>query len=154
VEYLGSTYKVSSIGGKAFAAIKATVQTVKLSKNVVKINARAFAGCKELTKVTGGALVKTIGARAFANCASLDQCAPVASKKLAFVGKVALSGCNKMTTLKLRSDKLRKASFKHLIANKKVKTVSIAVTSKAKAEKIASKYVKWVPKARDIRFVY
>ena len=61
----GVTYKVTSIGAKAFKGDK-KITSVVIGKNVKKIGANAFANCKKLKKVTiNSKVLKKVGKKAF-----------------------------------------------------------------------------------------
>ncbi|MBR6403098.1 MAG: leucine-rich repeat protein [Eubacterium sp.] len=65
VQYKGITYKITSIGAKAFANSK-KLTTVKIGKNVTSIGAGAFSGCSKVTKITvAGTVIKSVKANAF-----------------------------------------------------------------------------------------
>ncbi len=65
IKYEGMTFKVTEIGKAAFKNhTKATKATI--GKNITKINANAFYGCKKLKTITfKGKAIKTIGKNAF-----------------------------------------------------------------------------------------
>ena len=61
----GVTYKVTSIGAKAFKGNK-KITSVVIGKNVKKIGKNAFANCKKLKKVTiNSKVLKKVGKKAF-----------------------------------------------------------------------------------------
>ena len=68
----GITYKVTSIGAKAFEKNK-TVQEIIIGKNVEKIGKKAFYGCKNLKKIvirTTRLTDETVGSKAFQKIAA------------------------------------------------------------------------------------
>lgn len=71
VKVSGVTCKVTEISANAFKN-NAVLKTVIVGKNVKTIGVNAFYGCKNLTKVSGGAALVTICDRAFSNCAVLS----------------------------------------------------------------------------------
>lgn len=95
----GKTYKVTSIGKKAFQDNKAVTQ-VAIGVNVKKIGANAFNGCKKLKKIT------------------------IKSAKLTSVGKNAFKGIHKKAIIKVPKAKVK--VYKKLLKGKgQSKTVKI-----------------------------
>lgn len=64
VKKSGVTYKVTSVGSKAFKGC-AKLKKVTLGKNVTAIKANAFQGCKKLATVTCKAKLKKVAKKAF-----------------------------------------------------------------------------------------
>ena len=91
IYYNGKKYKVTSVAAKAFAGNK-KLKTVVIGKNVKKIQKKAFANCKNLSKVT------------------------VKSKVLNKVAKNAFKGTNKKLTVKV--PKKKKAKYGKLFKGK------------------------------------
>ncbi len=71
--------------------VPATVKIEGVSVKVTKIDAKAFIGCEELTKITIGKNVKKIGAKAFYGCEKLKRIT-VKSKSLKSIGSKAFKG--------------------------------------------------------------
>lgn len=65
VKFNGMSFKVTSVGKKAFRK-QAKLKSATIGKNVKKIEASAFEGCKNLAKVKfSGTAIKSIGKNAF-----------------------------------------------------------------------------------------
>lgn len=99
IKYKGKTYKVTSIGEKAFYK-KTKLQKLTIGKYVKTIGNKAFYGDKKLVKIT----VKTTS--------------------LTKVGSNALKGTNKKLNIKVPSKKLKK--YKSLFKNKGNKKIKIS----------------------------
>ncbi len=119
----GVTYKVTSIGSKAFykcTSLKSVVipskvekigskafygctklTTVTIGSGVTTIGDSAFYGCTKLSKVTMGKKVKTIGSNAFYKCKSLKSI--VLPSKVEKIGSKAFYGCTNLTTVTIGS---------------------------------------------------
>ncbi len=83
IKVSGVTYKVTSIAKNAFKN-KKKLTTVTIGKNVTKIGAKAFYGCKKLKKIV------------------------IKSTKLKSVGKQAIKGINKRATIDVPNSKKKK----------------------------------------------
>lgn len=94
----GKKYKVTSVAAKAFAGNK-KLKSVVIGKNVKKIQKKAFANCKKLSKVT------------------------VKSKVLSKVAKNAFRGTNKKLTVKV--PKKKRAKYRRLFKRKGNKTLKV-----------------------------
>lgn len=104
--YKNVTYKVLDSAKKTVAAVGVTTKKVKsvtvyktvkkdgTTWKVVEIGAKAFKGCKKLTKVTIGANVTKIGNQAFANCTNLKNVNLKKAAKITSFGKKSFSKIN------------------------------------------------------------
>lgn len=133
-----TTYKVTAIESKALMGAKVT--SVKLGKNVTKVAANAFNGCTGLKKVANGRALKTIGASAFKGCTSLSSF-KLTSTVLKKIGASAFAKDAKLKTVSIaKTTKLTKAGCKNSLKNSSVAKVNV---KNAKA----SKYAKYFTKA-------
>ena len=120
VTYDGTTYSVTTIGGRAFygcsgltsVTIPNSVTTigssafegctgltsVTIPNSVTTINYAAFYGCSSLTSVTLGKSVTTIGTGAFYGCSSLTSV--TIPKSVTTIGTGAFYGCTGLTSIK------------------------------------------------------
>jgi len=114
VKIKGVTYKVTSIGNKAFINNK-KLKKVTISDNITTIGNSAFQGCKALKTVTIGKRVKTIGQKAFYGDGKL-RTITVKSTALKKVGGKALYGIHKKAVIKAPTKKL--SAYKKLFKNK------------------------------------
>ena len=86
----GITYKVTSIGSRAFENNR-TITEVTIGDNVEKINCRAFSCCININKVTIGKNIKAIGYKGFYNCVGIRKLSmPATDIK---IGQYAFYGC-------------------------------------------------------------
>lgn len=119
VKYNGVTYKVTSIGAKAFAKNK-KVKKVTIGNNVKIIKARAFENCKNLKSITVGTGLTTIEKNAFSG--EKKGCVlTIKSKKLKTV-KSAINYKTKNMVVKVPKAKVK--AYKKLFA-KKAKNVKV-----------------------------
>lgn len=119
VKYKGITYKVTSIGGKAFSKNK-KIKKVTIGNNVKVIKTRAFENCKNLKSITIGTGLTTIEKYAFSN--EKKGCVlTIKSKKLKMV-KSAINHKTKNMVVKVPKAKLK--TYKKLFA-KKAKNVKV-----------------------------
>lgn len=117
------TYKVTSIGKKAFKGCK-KLTSVKIGKYVTTIGDSAFESCTALSKITIPANVTKIGKKAFYKDGKLKSIT-IKSKKLKKVGSRAFKGINKKAKIKVPSSKL--SSYKKLLKGKgQAKTVKVS----------------------------
>ncbi len=114
VKIKGVTYKVTSIGNKAFINNK-KLKKVAISDNIITIGNSAFQGCKALKTVTIGKRVKTIGQKAFYGDGRLTAIT-VKSAALKKVGGKALYGIHKKAVIKAPAKQL--SAYKKLFKNK------------------------------------
>lgn len=120
----GVTYKVTSVKASAFKKNK-NITKVTLGKNVTSIGKNAFYNCTSLKtveiKATGN--VK-IGAGAFSGCKKLMRITIKSSKlKKSSVGKNVLKGTNKKLVIKVPKKQVK--SYKAIFKNKGNKTVQV-----------------------------
>lgn len=92
------TYKVTSVTANAFKG-NASITSIAIGANVAKVGANAFAGCKNLAKVTGGAGVTSIGSGAFKGLAKLASVPKFA--KLTTLGANAFNGCKALKSVSI-----------------------------------------------------
>ena len=117
------TYKITSIGNKAFRNLK-KLKKVTIGDNVTTIGNDAFSGCVKLTKVTIGKGVTKIGSKAFYNCKKLKSIV-IKSTKIKSVGKNAFKGIHNKAKIKVPKSKVK--SYIKLFKGKGQKnTVKIA----------------------------
>lgn len=100
VKVSGVTCKVTEISANAFKN-DAVLKTVVIGKNVKTIGVNAFYGCKNLTKVSGGAALVTICDRAFSNCAVLSGI--VLPSTVTGIGKQAFYNCRKLRSITINT---------------------------------------------------
>ena len=101
--YEGRTYKVVGIDDDAFKDV-ANLTGISIGKNVKTIGKNAFRGCTALKSVTGMAGVTKIGDSAFQNCKVLPKITLPAKVKT--IGKNAFNGCKKLKTITIKTTKL------------------------------------------------
>ena len=65
--------RVYAIGQEAFSRQLKFIGSVSISTGIEEIRDRAFAGCRNLTRVTIASTVKSIGSGAFSNCPILTE---------------------------------------------------------------------------------
>lgn len=111
VKYNGITYKVTSIGSKAFYK-NAKLKTVKIGNQVTKIGASAFASNKKLASVTIGKGMKSIESKAFYKDAKLKKVS-IKSSKLKTVKKSAFKGVYKKAKISVPKKKAK--AYKKLL---------------------------------------
>lgn len=96
----GITYKVTSIGNKAFYK-NVKLKSVTVGNNVTSIENYAFYGCKNMSTLKIGSRVSLIGASTFRKCTKLTSVTlPVSMNTL---GKNAFYGCTKLKSITLNS---------------------------------------------------
>lgn len=113
VEYVGSSAK------KASVVIPATVTIQGKTYKVTTIGKKAFAGNKALKKVVIGKNIKTIGSKAFSNCKKLKTI-KIKTTKLTkkSLGVKAFKGINKKVKINVPNKKA--ASYKKILLKKGV----------------------------------
>ncbi len=120
IKYSGITYKVTSIGAKAFAKNK-KIKKVTIANNVKTIKARAFENCKNLKSITVGTGLTTIEKYAFSG--EKKGCVlTIKSKRLKTV-KTAINHKTKNMTVKVPKSKLK--AYKKLL-KRKAKNVKVS----------------------------
>ncbi|MEY8427089.1 leucine-rich repeat domain-containing protein [Lachnospiraceae bacterium 46-15] len=126
----GIQYKIDNAKSKTAAAIKGDAKlksitvksTVKINGTtykVTKIGNNAFKSCKNATKLTVGANVKSIGKQAFMGCKKLKK-VTFQGKKAPTIGKKAFSKTAKKVAVTVKKIK-KKAQKKKLLTNLKKK---------------------------------
>ena len=100
IKVSGVICKVTEISANAFKN-DAVLKTVVIGKNVKTIGVNAFYGCKNLTKVSGGAALVTICDRAFSNCAALQGI--VLPSTVKGIGKQAFYNCKKLRSITINT---------------------------------------------------
>lgn len=107
VNFGGQRFAVTEIGASAFKNNKKITSAV-IGKNVKTIGNNAFAGCKNLKKVTlKGNKLSKIGKKAFAGDKKLKQII-IKSKNLKKVGANAFKGINKKAIIRVPAAKYKK----------------------------------------------
>lgn len=97
----GITYKVTSIGQKAFYK-NTKIKSVEVGNNVTSIENYAFYGCKNMTSLKLGKKVEVIGSSAFRKCTKLT--AVTLPKSMEELGKNAFYGCSKLKTITINAN--------------------------------------------------
>lgn len=136
----GVTFKVTSIGTKAFKGYK-YLKVVAGGKNVTRIDQYAFNGCKALTAISSFDNVTSIGSYAFNGC-KLLKTMPV-KKNLKTIGAYAFCGCTALNTLSIGSKVTtigmgafyKCTALKTLSIGSKVTTIGTSAFSKCTALK-------------------
>lgn len=97
----GITYKVTSIGQKAFYK-NTKIKSVEVGNNVTSIENYAFYGCKNMTSLKLGKKVEVIGSSAFRKCTKLT--AVTLPKSMEELGKNAFYGCSKLKIITINAN--------------------------------------------------
>lgn len=132
VKLNGVTYKVTSIGDKAFKNQKKLTK-ITIGANVKSIGKEAFSGCTKLTTVKGGKNLTTIGNKAFFNCKAIKTM-NLTSTALTKIGSSAFSGCTAMTTFSASSKKLSSIGKEAFYQNKKLSSITLKTTKLTKSK--------------------
>ena len=132
VESNGTSVPVTAIADDAFKG-NTEITTVTIGKNVITIGKNAFASCTKLKTVKGGKGVTTIKDSAFSGCKALKSFA--AMSKLQKIGAKAFKGCVKLTkfTIGKSVSSIGKNAFNGC---KALKTITV------KSEKLTTSNVK------------
>lgn len=128
VKIHGYTFKVTSIGAKAFYGCK-KLASVSIGKNVTAIGTSAFQGCSKLTKVSLGSKVTAIGKNAFKNCSRLKSVA--IGKGVKTIGAAAFANDKSLKTIKVASAALKSVGKKAFIKVPKKAKVTVPKSKKA-----------------------
>ena len=133
--------KVCGLRKKSLKKIKiaAKVKINSVTYKVTSVGAKAFKGNKKITKATIGKNVVKIGANAFAKCSKLKQLT-INSKVLRSIGKNACAGDKKLAKVIIKSTKLKKVGKKAFYrkGGKKL-IVKVPKAKKAKYENLLKK---------------
>lgn len=106
---------VAALGKSKSYAIPSSVKSAKTSFQVTSIAQKAFKNNRNITKITIGSNVKSIGKEAFFGCKKLKTIT-VKSAKLTSVGKNAIKNIHKQAVIKCPTKKLPK--YKKLFGTK------------------------------------
>ena len=124
VEIKEHIYVVNRIGPKAFYK-NTVIKTLTIGGNVTVIDNYAFYGCKNMTKVYGGARLQTIGSYAFAYCSKLKSFT-ITSSTLKKISSYTFKKDKKLKTIKIKkTTKLTKSGVKKSLKKSYVKTVKV-----------------------------
>ena len=96
VQYQGRTYRVTSIGDKAFFGCSG-LTSVTIPNGVTSIGYSAFHGCSGLTSVTIPNSVTSIGKSAFYQCSGLTSV--IIPNSVTSIRGIAFSGCIGLTSV-------------------------------------------------------
>ena len=96
VTYDGTTYSVTTIGGRAFYGCSG-LTSVTIPNSVTTINYSAFSRCSGLTSVTIPNSVTTIGEGAFYGCSGLTSV--TIPNSVTTIGSSAFEGCTGLTSV-------------------------------------------------------
>ena len=132
--------KVTGLKKKSLTQIKiaAKVKIGGVTYKVTSVGSKAFKGNKKITKVFVGKNVKSIGANAFAKCTKLKQ-ASINSKVLTSIGKNAFNGDKKLKKIIVKSTKLKKVGKKALAGTSKKLVVKVPKAKKKAYTKLFNK---------------
>jgi hypothetical protein len=137
VKFGGKTYKITSIGTKAFKTSRSKgITKITVGKYTKTVGASAFYKAPALKSLVIGSKVTKVGSKAVYGAKKLK--ALKIGKSVKAVGAKAFVG-TKVKTVKLYSSKLTKNACKSLVKGTKIKTVKLY--GKAKDKK--AKYKKW-----------
>jgi hypothetical protein len=97
----GTSYKVTSIGQKAFYK-NTKLTSVTIGNNVTSIENYAFYGCKNIKTIKIGSKLEIIGTSSFRKCTKLTSI--TLPKSIDELGKNAFYGCSKLKTITIKSN--------------------------------------------------
>ena len=100
ITYGAKTYRVTSIGEKAFKDCRG-LTSVTIGNSVTSIGESAFEGCSSLTSVTIPNSVTSIGEWAFSNCSGLTSV--TIGNSVTSIGESAFSGCSNLTSISVEA---------------------------------------------------
>ena len=100
VTYNGKTYRVTSIGEKAFS-VCTELTNVTLPNNIVTIKNYAFYGCTKLIDITIPNNVTSIGESAFYGCSSLTSIE--IPNSVTSIGDYAFNNCTHLTSITIEA---------------------------------------------------
>ncbi len=127
----GTSYKVTSIGERAFADCK-TLESVTIQNTVNSIEKEAFYGCTGLTSVTIPDSVTSIEERAFKECKSLPSVTIPAS--VTFIGECVFTKCDSLEKIEVVSGNKDYCSVDGVLFTKDMKTLMQYPPSKKETE--------------------
>jgi hypothetical protein len=129
----GITYKVTSIGEKAFYK-NTKITSVTIGNNVTSIENYAFYGCKNIKTIKIGSKLEIIGASSFRKCTKLTSI--TLPKSINELGKNAFYGCSKLKTITIKSNSVIDVNDNAIkgISNKAVIKVPSKLVKKYKKE--------------------
>ena len=113
------------------ANIKATVVFGGVTFKVTQVEPKAFKGCKQITKLSIGKNIKTIGKNAFSGCIKLKS-VNCKSKVLSKIGANAFSGDKSLKKITFRTTKLKKKGVGKNAFKGTAKKLTIKVPKKVK----------------------
>ncbi len=137
-----SALKVTLVKGakKSKVTVPATVKRKNFTYKVTAIDKKAFYGNKNVTQVTGGANVETIGEQAFAKCPKLVSF--TAEKNVSKISSKCFEGSKKLETITVKTKKLKKNGVKASLKGSAVNTVAVKVGNKSANKKLVKAYSK------------
>ena len=110
----GKTYKITSIGNKAFKGYT-KLNKITIGDNVKTVGKEVFSGCNKVTAVKIGKSATTISSKAFYKCTKLKSIT-IKSKKLKTIGSKAITSINKKCKIIVPSSKVK--DYKKLFKSK------------------------------------
>ncbi|MBQ8199844.1 MAG: leucine-rich repeat protein [Lachnospiraceae bacterium] len=122
----GVVRKVTAIEANAFK--NSNITSITIGDNITTIGANAFYGCKKLKTVKLGKNVTTIGAKAFYKCTALKKI--TIPSKVKSIGKQAFYGCSKLKTLIIKTTKLTKKRVGSKAFGKTSKKIKVTMPKK------------------------
>ena len=153
IKIAGYTFKVTSIGSKAFKGCS-KLKSVSTGSYVKSVGTSAFQGCKSLTKVKFGKNMQNIGASAFQSCTKLTSVSLGA--KISAVRKNAFRSCSKLKSVTIgKGVKVIEAgAFANDKALKTIKIASPVLKSVGKKAftKVPKKAKVTVPKSKKAAY--
>lgn len=144
IKYYGRIYKVIKIENKAFQGCK-SLKTVELGNNIKKIGDSAFRDCTKLVNVMIGSNVTSIGKHAFRGCKKLKEI--VITNYVKTIGDSAFQDCPALAyiTIGARVETIGKNAFRN---DKKIKEIEIKTK---RLRKIGKKALRNTKKGKIIR---
>ena len=130
----GNTYKVTAISEDAFNNFenKNKIKKIEIADTVKEIGNNACKDMSELTDVTGGKGVTSIGKGAFSNCSKLKNFSGF--DNLEIINDEAFSKCKKLTkvTIGIKVKKIGKKAYNECSSLKNITVKSTKLTKKSK----------------------
>ena len=137
----GIVYKVTSVEANAFKGNE-DITKVVIGDNVATIGKNAFYNCKKLKTVTLGKNIKTIDNKAFYQCGKLSKI--VIPSKVTKIGKQAFYNCKSLKNITIKTSKLTKKK----VGSKAFKGIHAKAVIKVPKKKVNT--YKSILKARGI----